>query len=579
MIDRQRGKATHITAVCGYPSKGIDTFLRLARAFPEERFLLAGDIETDISLAYRRVLRSQSNIELPGRLTTAELLSSARVILVPSRWPEPFGRIAVEAMANGIPVLASEVGGLAEILDGAPMGVSDFTDTASWERRLSDLLASDDLCREYGKRGRELAARFLAPTTTERFASTLESLASSGRKNSGSAPLIVFEGEDGPVESCFLVNRHWRRILDHLGFEARGSSPEAFELPDVVVHHDYTRNFLDFRLPDTGKLVAVRTWDFGPFPPELTARVNRHYDQLWVHTRWNEEQALAGGIDKALVRVVPHGIDPEVFRPDGPAFSIPGGRSFNFLFVGGTVIRKGIDILLAAYGRAFSPDDDVCLVIKDSTHNVFFAGQTFDEEIRRMAADPAAPAIAYLDGQLPEQDLAALYRTCDVAAFPYRAEGFVLPILEAMASGTPAIVPNIGPSVDYCTDDTSYMVPARRIRLPVNRRMRLSLGFDYEITGVDFPEIPIDTLAEHLRRVYEETPERRRRKAETGVATAHGSHTWRHAATHVEACLTELLDKTPPHRLEPTRTEACRDYRRRQVAIRLSRGPKEPPPV
>ncbi len=65
-----------------------------------------------------------------------------------------------------------------------------------------------------------------------------------------------------------------------------------------------------------------------------------------------------------------------------------------------------------------------------------------------MAADPAAPAIVYLDGQLPEAELAALYRTCDLAVFPYRAEGFVLPILEAMASATPAIVPRLGPCLD-----------------------------------------------------------------------------------------------------------------------------------
>jgi len=577
LIDTRRTAGTHVVSVAGYPHKGIDTFLHLARAFPDQRFMLAGDLETEVSLAYRRVLRDQPNVDLPGHLTPAEVISAARIVLAPSRWPEPFGRIAVEAMANGIPVLASDAGGLAEILEGAPMGVADAADVKVWERRLADLIASESLQREYAERGRALTARFLEPTTTDRFAAVVEGLCGTTGKSSGRAPVIVFDGEQRQVESCFLVNTQWRAVFERLGFDCRVASTNPFELPDIVVHHDYTRNFLDFDLPDGGRLVAVRTWDFGPYPPELTARINELYDQPWVHSRWNREQALAGGVDGSLIRVVGHGIDPSVFRPDGPPYPIPGGRSFNFLFVGGTVLRKGIDILLAAYRMAFSPDDDVGLVIKDSTHNVFFAGKTYHEEIRRMAADPATPAIAYIDGQLPEEELAALYRTCDLAVFPYRAEGFVLPILEAMASGTPAIAPRLGPCLDYCTDDTSFLVPAVRIRLPVNRRMRLSLGFDYEIPGVDFPEIPAARLAEQLRSAYEAPAAIRSQKAAAGVALAHGSLTWRHASDNLRSCLEELVALPAPRRLHQARTEAARDHRRRQLAIRLARGPAEPP--
>lgn len=117
-----------ITAACGFAHKGIDIFLHLARAFPAERFLLAGDLDADIALSYRRLLREQPNVELPGRLTPADLMRRSKVVVVPSRLPEPFGRLLVEAMANGVPALASATGGLAEILQGAPMGVAAFVD-------------------------------------------------------------------------------------------------------------------------------------------------------------------------------------------------------------------------------------------------------------------------------------------------------------------------------------------------------------------------------------------------------------------------------------------------------------------
>jgi glycosyltransferase involved in cell wall biosynthesis len=45
-------------------------------------------------------------------------LHAADVVVVPSVWDEPFGRVVIEAMATGCPVVASAVGGIPEILTG-----------------------------------------------------------------------------------------------------------------------------------------------------------------------------------------------------------------------------------------------------------------------------------------------------------------------------------------------------------------------------------------------------------------------------------------------------------------------------
>ena len=65
---------------------------------------------------------------------------------------------------------------------------------------------------------------------------------------------------------------------------------------------------------DEGKLVAVRTWDFGPFPPAWAEKIDRDYDQLWVHSRWVRDQAIAGGVHPRRVRVVPLGVETGVFQ-------------------------------------------------------------------------------------------------------------------------------------------------------------------------------------------------------------------------------------------------------------------------
>jgi glycosyltransferase involved in cell wall biosynthesis len=565
----------YVTAVCGYVHKGIDVFLHLARAFPAERFLLAGDLDTDIARPYRRALREQPNIELPGRLSTAELMRRSKIVVVPSRWPEPFGRVLVEAMASGIPALASATGGLAEILQGAPMGVAAFVDPGEWVRRLGTLLASDTLRQEYAARGRALAAPFIASLTPPRLGAVLEDLAATRRPCFDGPPLAVFEGLGG-IESSALINERWRSALAQRGLSCRAYRADAYELPDVLVHHDYRTDFMRLALPDSGHAVAVRSWDFGPFPRELIERINAHYDQLWLYSRWVLDQAIASGIDPGIARHVPPGIDPEVYRPDGPSLSLPTDRSFVFLFVGGSVLRKGIDVLLAAYRRAFAPRDDVCLVIKDSTANVWFAGKTWHEEIRRMAREADGPAILHIDRHMSEADLAGLYRRADVVIIPYRAEGFVLPVLEAMGCGTPAIVPRFGPVLDYCSDETSFLVPVVRVRLPVNRPLTFGAGLQHQVPGVDFCEIRVEVLAEHMQRAYESPAGVRGRMATAGVAVAHGGFTWKHSADRIAQCLAELDGRMPPRRFAASRADAAHAYRRREQVLRLLSGSRAP---
>ena len=307
------------------------------------------------------------------------------------------------------------------------------------------------------------------------------------------------------------VNRAWVDGLRAAGHDAR-LVPTLAHLdgasPDRVIHHDYAFDFAALVRPPTRRLIAVRTWDFGPFPRRWAEVTGRVCDELWVHSRWTAEQAVASGIEASKVHVVPHGVDPEVLRVEGPPFRFEdraldddAGR-FVFLFVGAAVARKGVDILLEAYGRAFDAADRVSLVVKDHTRDVFYQGIGLGERIAAFRARPAAPHLHYVDAYLDAPLLAALYRTCDAGVFPYRAEGFAMPILEAMACGTPSIVPRFGACLDFCDDGSAFFVPVRRIRLPVAKTLQFNtLGFREEVEEVDFCEVDPDVLAREMRRV------------------------------------------------------------------------------
>ncbi len=95
--------------------KGIDALLAAARQLPRVPFLVLG-------IATGRTLDLPENVRLVENVTSREVITAfgAAVLgVVPSMWPEPLGLVALEAMSQGCPVVASRMGGLREtVLDG-----------------------------------------------------------------------------------------------------------------------------------------------------------------------------------------------------------------------------------------------------------------------------------------------------------------------------------------------------------------------------------------------------------------------------------------------------------------------------
>jgi glycosyltransferase involved in cell wall biosynthesis len=557
-----------VGAVCGYRHKGSDMLLELADRFSDERFLLVGEPGSDLALYLMKEVVKRPNIAVAGRLTAPEMMARCKVFLVPSQLPEPFGRIAVEAMVLGVPTLASRVGGLAEIVGDGPQGVDDYRNADAWAAKLRELLDSSRAREHVARDGRVRAARFATPEGAAGLDDLLRELAAS-RTPLPARRVVTIHGARSGHDASALVNKRWSAELRSRGTVVHSEPMAVPPLHDVWIHHDYTEDFMAAELPDNGARVAVRTTDFGPMPPEWARRINDEFDELWAYTQWVVDQAVAGGVNPAKVHLVPLGVDTDVFRPDGDRFPLDADGRRVFLFVGGAVERKGIDILVRAYCEAFTADDHVCLVIKGDTSNAIYRERSLNEIIRQTASKPGTPKLILIDEVLPETDLAALYRTADVAVFPYRAEGFALPILEAMASGTPAVVPELGACRDFCTAETSFLVPSLRVRLDVDRDFALSLGQRQRFSKVDFCEIRPSVLRDLLRIVQAVPDEQLHAMALKGVRYARERFTWSRAVDRMEERFEALDAAEMSPRARRRRERRAMDYRKERAAVDL----------
>jgi glycosyltransferase involved in cell wall biosynthesis len=132
------------------PQKGVEYFIRaipkIARRYPEAKYIIVGEgWSRDLLEAEARASGHANKIRFTGFASDIEvinLMTSADVLIVPSIY-EPFGIVALEGMATGVPVVASQVGGLAEVIDHDKTGLFVYPrspDSIAWGigRILSD---------------------------------------------------------------------------------------------------------------------------------------------------------------------------------------------------------------------------------------------------------------------------------------------------------------------------------------------------------------------------------------------------------------------------------------------------------
>ncbi len=484
-------------------------------------------------------------VVLGGIFTDEQMLRLYRAVdayVMPSRG-EGWGRPLMDAMACGLPTIATAWGGNTEFMNPENSYLVDYelTDvppeavaeaphfaghrwaepSATHTRALMrDVFDDREGARNRGARARaEVLARYDRPVIAALLAENLRRLLG---KPVAATP-VAWEGSQLVYHSLAHVNRELCLGLLRTGdvdlsivsyepntFDA-SADPRLEEIlartgregaPPAAVHvrHQWPPVFDP---PQHGAWVMIQPWEYGGLPADWVPPMRDSVDEIWVPSTWVRDCYIRSGVPAEKVVVIPNGVDLSIYRPEGARYPLKTKKAFKFLFVGGTIARKGIDVLLNTYTRTFTATDDVCLVIKAVGAADAYADASIVDHLERLAQTRGAPEVEYIADSLSDTQMASLYRACDVLVHPYRGEGFGMPIAEAMASGVPAIVTGSGACLDFCDDDNAYLIPAREV--PIEHLD----GLPEASVGYWWAEPDANALLRLMRRAIDDRDERR----------------------------------------------------------------------
>jgi len=262
-------------------------------------------------------------------------------------------------------------------------------------------------------------------------------------------PHVLIPGGDTGSASERLRRLVWsQRRLPRLARQHRASliftpAPEGYigrqAIPQVVMVHDLR--------PISHPERSLQSLYFRAWVPPLLRQCRRILTNSAFTAQEIERWA---GVPEQRISVIPLGYDAASFRPAAGASGLPSKRPY-LLHVGQAYPHKNLPRLIEAFAALAPQHPDLQLVLAGKPHPT--ETPRLEARVRERGLEARVQLLPYA----PSETLVQLYQGALALVYPSLWEGFGLPVLEAMACGTPVLT-SYGSGTEEAAGDAALLV-------------------------------------------------------------------------------------------------------------------------
>ena len=471
----------------------IQVAMELQESDPDIQFMLVGGGDDEMML--RKAAEGLNNLAFAGFVdNVGDYLAACDVFILPSN-KEGLGSILLDAMEQRLPVIASRVGGVPDIVHDDENGILiDPGQPQQLKAGILRLRDAPELRRKFGERGHQVAKNFSATVMTQKYLRLYQTTVNALVSAATIRALCIIEDADRPTIAMFIGMRRAGieltficphpsnsradlseagfRVLDiqirsHIDFAGIRQLRNEIRQGDYNIMHVFSNKALQNGLLATlgipiriiayrGIVGNVSFLDPISWTRFLNPRIDRIVcvaDAVRDYFLQMRPAFLRMPVERPVTIYKGHSLDWYTASPaDLQEFGIPPDA-----FVVGCVAnfrpRKGIELLVDAMTD---------LPENWQVHLLLVGHMDAPSLTKRIAASPVANQIHRVGHHRDAPSLAA---ACDVFVLPsIKREGLARSLIEAMAYGTPPIVTDCGGSPEVVVDGVSgLVVPVRDV--------------------------------------------------------------------------------------------------------------------
>jgi autotransporter strand-loop-strand O-heptosyltransferase len=288
------------------------------------------------------------------------------------------------------------------------------------------------------------------------------------------------------------------------------------------------------------------------------------FDYLWVVSEWHKSMAIRQGYPEHRIFIINEGVNYSFCNDDGPKL-LPefSDNRFKFLFFGRWDYRKSVPEIIKTFIDTFDKSEPVDLILSVDNPYAIDGLNSTEERLSHYDFNDERIKVKHF---LSREDYISYIKRGDVFLSCARSEGWNIPLIEAMAAGTPAIYSNWGAQLEF----------AKNKGLPVSilDERKASIGSDLGFAGYTpgyYAEPDFEDLAKVMRDSYEKY-EYYKNKAEIEKFEIREKFSWSNIANSAYLELLKVCDFNIPEKSKNDTViiMSHADTREKEILLKLS---------